>query len=168
TPSWRRRRSTPASPSVRSATSKARSSGSASTWRGIRGPPDNGRMARPPGHSLEVADVFRAHGAAWRKANAGHVSLAQLKAMSAIETCRTAALGGHVERCVDCAHERVAYNSCRNRHCPKCQGAAARQWLVEREADLLPVPYYNVVFTLPASIGAIAFQNTAAVYDLLF
>ena len=122
-------------------------------------------MARPP---LEVADVFRAHGAAWRKANAGHVSLAQLKVMSAIETCRTAALGGHVERCEDCAHERVAYNSCRNRHCPKCQAAAARQWLEDREADLLPVPYYHVVFTLPASIGAIAFQNKAAVYDLLF
>ena len=108
-------------------------------------------MARP---RLEVADVFRAHGAAWRKANAGHVSLAQLKVMSAIETCRTAALGGHVERCEDCAHERVAYNSCRNRHCPKCQGAAARQWLEDREAELLPVPYYHVVFTLPAAIGA--------------
>ena len=122
-------------------------------------------MGRP---RLEVADVFRAHGAAWRKANAGHVSLAQLKVMSAVETCRTAALGGHVERCEDCAHERVAYNSCRNRHCPKCQGAAARQWLAEREAELLPAPYYHVVFTLPASIGAIAFQNKAAVYDLLF
>jgi len=122
-------------------------------------------MARPP---LEVADVFRAHGAAWRKGNAGHVSLGQLKVMSAIETCRTAALGGHVERCHDCAHERVAYNSCRNRHCPKCQAAAARQWLEDREAELLPVPYYHVVFTLPAPIGAIAFQNKAAVYDLLF
>ena len=88
--------------------------------------------------------------------------------MSAIETCRTAALGGHVERCEDCAHERVAYNSCRNRHCPKCQAAAARQWLEDREAELLPVPYYHVVFTLPAAIGAIAFQNKAAVYDLLF
>ncbi|HKN30268.1 MAG TPA: transposase zinc-binding domain-containing protein, partial [Roseiarcus sp.] len=108
-----------------------------------------------------------AHGAAWRKANAGHVSLAQLKVMSAIETCRTSALGGHVERCEDCAHTRVAYNSCRNRHCPKCQAAAARQWLAEREAELLPVPYYHVVFTLPAAIGAIAFQNKAAVYDLL-
>ena len=96
------------------------------------------------------------------------MSLAQLKVMSAIETCRTAALGGHVERCEDCAHERIAYNSCRNRHCPKCQGAAARQWLAEREAELLPVPYYHVVFTLPAAIGAIAFQNKAAVYDLLF
>ena len=125
-------------------------------------------MARPPDRSLEVADVFRAHGAAWRKANAGHVSLAQLKVMSAIETCRTAALGGHVERCEDCAHTRIAYNSCRNRHCPKCQAAAARQWLEDREAELLPVPYYHVVFTLPASIGAIVFQNKAAVYDLLF
>ncbi len=96
------------------------------------------------------------------------MSLGQLKVMSAIETCRTSALGGHVERCEDCAHERVAYNSCRNRHCPKCQGAAARQWLAEREAELLPVPYYHVVFTLPASIGAIAFQNKAIVYDLLF
>ena len=122
-------------------------------------------MARP---RLEVADVFRAHGAAWRKANAGHVSLGQLKVMSAIETCRTAALGGHVERCEDCAHERVVYNSCRNRHCPKCQGAAARQWLAEREAELLPVPYYHVVFTLPTVIGPLAFQNKAAVYDLLF
>ena len=125
-------------------------------------------MARPPGHSLEVADVFRAHGAAWRKANAGHLSLAQLKAMSAIETCRTAALGGHVERCEDCAHERIAYNSCRNRHCPKCQAGAARQWLAEREAELLPVPYYHVVFTVPAAIDAIAFHNKAVVYDLLF
>ncbi len=125
-------------------------------------------MARPTGHSPEVADVFRAHGPAWRKANEGHVSLAQLKVMSAIETCRTSTLGGHVERCEDCAHERVAYNSCRNRHCPKCQGAAARQWLAEREAELLPVPYYHVVFTLPAAIGALAFQNKATVYDLLF
>jgi hypothetical protein len=122
-------------------------------------------VARP---RLEVADVFRAHGSAWRKANAGHVSLAQLKVMSAIESCRTSALGGHVERCEDCAHTRVAYNSCRNRHCPKCQSAAAQQWLAEREAQLLPVPYYHVVFTLPAPIGAIAFHNKAAVYDLLF
>jgi hypothetical protein len=121
-------------------------------------------MLRP---RLEVADVFRAHGPAWRSANVGHVSLGQLKVMSAIETCRTAALGGHVERCQDCAHERIAYNSCRNRHCPKCQGAAARQWLAEREAELLPVPYYHVVFTLPADIGALAFANKAVVYDLL-
>jgi putative transposase/transposase-like zinc-binding protein len=122
-------------------------------------------VPRPP---LEVADIFRACGAAWRKANAGHVSFAQLKVMSAIETCRTPALGGHVERCEDCAHERVSYNSCRNRHCPKCQAAAARQWLEDREAELLPVSYYHLVFTLPASIGAIAFHNKAAVYNLLF
>jgi hypothetical protein len=117
---------------------------------------------------LEVADIFRGHGPAWRKANAGHVSLGQLKVMSAIESCRTAALGGHVERCEDCAHTRIAYNSCRNRHCPKCQGAAAKQWLAEREADLLPAPYYHVVFTLPAPIADIAYQNKAAIYDLLF
>jgi hypothetical protein len=122
-------------------------------------------MARP---RLEVADIFRSHGSAWRTANAGHVNLGQLKVMSAIETCRTSTLGGHVERCEDCAHTRVAYNSCRNRHCPKCQGAAARQWLAEREAELLPVPYYHVVFTLPAAIGALAFHNKAVVYDLLF
>jgi hypothetical protein len=96
------------------------------------------------------------------------VSLGQLKVMSAIETCRTAELGGHVERCEDCAHTRVAFNSCRNRHCPKGQGAAARQWLAEREAELLPVAYYHVVFTLPAAIGAIALRNKAIVYDLLF
>src|SRR6202521_615548 len=126
-------------------------------------------MARPLARPrLEVADIFRRHGPAWRNANAGHVSLGQLKAMSAIESCRTAALGGHVARCEDCAHIDIAYNSCRNRHCPKCQGAAARQWLAEREADLLPVPYYHVVFTLPAAIGALAFANKAVVYDLLF
>jgi hypothetical protein len=122
-------------------------------------------MGRPV---LEVADIFRDHGPAWRKANAGRVSLGQLKAMSAIENCRTAALGGHVARCEDCAHEAIAYNSCRNRHCPKCQGAAAKRWLAEREAELLPVPYYHVVFTLPAAIGDIAYQNKAAIYDLLF
>jgi hypothetical protein len=122
-------------------------------------------LSRP---ALEVADIFRDHGAAWRSANAGHVSLGQLKVMSAIERCRTAALGGHVARCEDCAHESIAYNSCRNRHCPKCQGAAAKQWLAEREAELLPVPYYHVVFTLPASIADIAYQNKAVIYDLLF
>ena len=117
---------------------------------------------------LEVADIFRDHGAAWRKANAGHVSLDQLKVMSVIERCRTAALGGHVERCDDCSYTTIAYNSCRNRHCPKCQGAAAREWLAEREAELLPVPYFHVVFTLPDRIAAIAYQNKAVVYDLLF
>jgi len=122
-------------------------------------------VARPV---LEVADIFRGHGPAWRHANAGHVSLDQLKVMAAIESCRTAALGGHVARCEDCAHTLIAYNSCRNRHCPKCQGAAARQWLAEREAELMPVPYYHVVFTLPAAIGDIAYHNKAVIYDLLF
>jgi hypothetical protein len=117
---------------------------------------------------LEVADIFRHHGAAWRRANAGHVSLGQLQVMSAIVSCRTAALGGHVTRCEDCAHTQIAYNSCRNRHCPKCQGAAARDWLAEREAGLLPVPYFHVVFTLPAAIADIAYQNKAVIYDLLF
>jgi hypothetical protein len=117
--------------------------------------------------ALEVADIFRGHGAAWRRANAGYVSLDQLKVMSAIERCRTAALGGHVARCEDCAHTLIAYNSCRNRHCPKCQGAAAKQWLAEREAELLPVGYFHVVFTLPAAIADIAYQNKAVVYDLL-
>jgi predicted Zn-ribbon and HTH transcriptional regulator len=122
-------------------------------------------MSRPV---LEVADIFRDHGPAWRQAHAGHVSLDQLKVMSAIERCRTAALGGHVARCEDCAYTTIAYNSCRNRHCPKCQGAAAKDWLANREADLLPVPYYHVVFTLPAAIADIAYQNKAVVYDLLF
>jgi hypothetical protein len=117
---------------------------------------------------LEVADIFRDHGPAWRRANAGHVSLDQMKVMSAIENCRTAALGGHVARCEECAHSQISYNSCRNRHCPKCQGAAAKDWLAAREADLLPVPYYHVVFTLPAAIADIAYQNKAVVYDLLF
>jgi hypothetical protein len=118
--------------------------------------------------SIEVADIFRAAGPAYRAAHAGHLSLTQLKVMSAIENCRTAALGGHVEACEDCGQWRIAYNSCRNRHCPKCQGAAARTWLVEREADLLPVSYFHVVFTLPAEIADIAFHNKALVYDLLF
>jgi hypothetical protein len=122
-------------------------------------------VSRP---ALEVADIFRGHGPAWRQANAGHVSLDQLKVMSAIESCRTAALGGHVARCEDCAHTLVVYNSCRNRHCPKCQGTAAREWLAAREAELLPVPYYHLVFTLPAPIADIAYQNKGVVYDLLF
>jgi hypothetical protein len=117
---------------------------------------------------LVVAYSFRDHGPAWRRAHAGHVSLAQLKVMSAIETCRTAALGGHVAACTACSHSHVAYNSCRNRHCPKCQGVAARDWLERRAADLLPVPYYHVVFTLPAPIADIAYHNKAVVYDLLF
>ncbi len=112
---------------------------------------------------LEVADIFRAHGAAWRRANTGHLSLGQLKVMSAIENCRTAALGGHVAACQDCGHSHIAYNSCRNRHCPKCQGAAAKDWLAARQAELLPVEYYHVVFTLPGPIGDMACQNKAAV-----
>ena len=122
-------------------------------------------MSRP---TLEVADIFRGHGAAWRQANAGHVSLDQLKVMSAIESCRTAALGGHVLRCEKCSHALIAYNSCRNRHCPKCQGAAAKEWLAEREAELLPVPYFHIVFTVPNQIAQIAYQNKAVIYDLLF
>ena len=118
--------------------------------------------------SIEVADIFRAAGPNYRKVHAGHLSLSQLKVMSAVEHCRTAALGGHVEACQDCGEWRIAYNSCRNRHCPKCQGAAARTWLAEREADLLPVGYFHVVFTLPAEVAAIAFPNKALVYDLLF
>ena len=124
-------------------------------------------MGRP---ALEVADIFRDHGPAWRDANRGHVSLGQLKVMSAIERCRTAALGGHVLRCENdaCAYTAIAYNSCRNRHCPKCQGAAAREWMAARASELLPVPYFHVVFTLPSAIGDIAYQNKAVIYDLLF
>ena len=124
-------------------------------------------MVRP---ALEVADIFRDFGPAWRQTNAGHVSLGQLKVMSAIERCRTAALGGHVARCENenCGYTRIAYNSCRNRHCNKCQAAAAKQWLAERQAELLPVPYFHVVFTLPAAIADLAYQNKAVIYDLLF
>jgi len=115
-----------------------------------------------------VADIFRDHGPAWRQNHAGHVSLGQLKVMSAIERCRSAALGGHVLRCEGCAEIQIAYNSCRNRHCPKCQGTAARRWLEDRQADLLPVDYYHVVFTLPAPISDIAYQNKTLLYRLLF
>jgi hypothetical protein len=119
---------------------------------------------------LEVADIFRGHGPVWRQAQAGHVSLGQLKVMSAIENCRTAALGGHVLRCENdkCGYTQIAYNSCRNRHCPKCQGAAAKEWLAEREGELLPVPYFHVVFSLPARIADIAYQNKAVIYNILF
>jgi hypothetical protein len=117
---------------------------------------------------LEIADIFRRYGPAWRRANAGHVSLTQLKVMSAIEACRTEALGGHVAGCANCGHHHIAYNSCKNRHCPKCQGPAARDWMAARAEDLLPVAYFHVVFTLPAEIAQIAFWNKKAVYDLLF
>ena len=118
--------------------------------------------------ALEVADIFAQHGAAWRESQRGHLSLSQLKVMSAIEQCRTAALGGHVVRCEDCAAEQVSYNSCRNRHCPKCQSAAAKRWLEARQVDLLPVEYYHVVFTLPAPIADLAYQNKTELYGLLF
>ena len=119
-------------------------------------------------YPLEVADVFRAHGPAWREAQRRHLSLGQLKVMSAIEQCRSAALGGHVLACPACNHIQVAYNSCRNRHCPKCQSSAARRWLEARQVDLLPVEYYHVVFTLPAPISDIAYTNKAVIYGLLF
>lgn len=137
-------------------------------------------MARP---KLEIADIFRAHGPAWRRANAGHVSLCQLKVMSAIEACRTEALGGHVAGCTKCGHHHIAYNSCKipltgrrfgkaksagRGHCPKCQGPAARDWMEARAEDLLPVEYFHVVFTLPAEIARIAYWNKRAVYGLLF
>ena len=126
------------------------------------------KRARYGSAKLEVADIFRGHGEAWRTANAGHVNLVQRRVMTAIEICRTAALGGHVERCQDCAHTRIAYNSCRNRHCPKCQWRTAAAWLAARQSELLPVPYFHFVFALPAVIGAMAYQNKAKVYGLLF
>jgi hypothetical protein len=122
-------------------------------------------LSRP---KLEIADIFRTHGPAWRQANAGHVSLSQLKVMSAIEACRTKALGGHVAACTKCNHQHIAYNSCKNRHCPRCQGPAARDWMAARADDLLPVEYFHVVFTLPAEIARIAYWNKRAVYGLLF
>lgn len=118
--------------------------------------------------ALEVADIFRTYGPAWRQTQQAHLSLGQLKVMSAIEQCRTATLGGHVLRCSACAHQDIAYNSCRNRHCPKCQSGAAKRWLEARQVDLLPVDYYHVVFTLPAPISAIAYCNKAVIYGLLF
>jgi hypothetical protein len=117
---------------------------------------------------LEVADIFRRHGPAWREQQRGHLRLGQLKVMTAIERCRTAALGGHVLRCEACGVDQISCNSCRNRHCPKCQAAAAQHWLHAREADLLPVEYYHVVFTLPAPVAAVAYQNKALIYGMLF
>jgi hypothetical protein len=122
-------------------------------------------MARP---YLEVADILRARGAVFRETRQGHLSLAQLKVMSAIETCRSAQLGGHVLRCTECHHQQIAYNSCRNRHCPKCQGQAAHRWLEARQADLLPVEYYHLVFTLPAPVSDLAYQNKSVMYTILF
>jgi hypothetical protein len=117
---------------------------------------------------LELADVFRRHGDTYRRAHDGHLGRVERRVMRAIELCRTAALGGHVERCADCGLVRHAYNSCRNRHCPKCQGHARADWLAARQAELLPVPYFHVVFTLPAAVAEIAFQNKAVVYAILF
>src|SRR5215467_7375120 len=124
-------------------------------------------MQRP---ALEVADIFRDFGPAWLEANRGRVSHAQLKVMDAILTCRTAALGGFVARCEnpECAHTLISYRSCANRHCPKCQGSQALAGMEERKAELLEVPYFHIVFTLPAEIGAIAYQNKAEIYGLLF
>lgn len=118
--------------------------------------------------ALEVAEVFRRHGAAFRYAHAANLSDGQRRVMAAIEACRTAAMGGHVEQCADCGETRIAYNSCRNRHCPKCQGLARAQWLADRQAELLPVAYFHLVFTMPAPLAAIALQNKALVYDMLF
>lgn len=117
---------------------------------------------------IEVADIFRLHGGPFRAAQGDRLSIDQRRVMAAIEACRTAALGGHAERCEDCGDIRVSYNSCRNRHCPKCQGLARTQWLADRRAELLPVPYFHVVFTVPAPIAVIALQNKALVYDILF
>jgi hypothetical protein len=117
---------------------------------------------------LEMAEVFRRHGDAYRQAHAAHLGRLERRVMGAIAACRTATLGGHAEYCDNCGLVRCAYNSCRNRHCPKCQGMARAEWLAARQAELLPVPYYHVVFTLPAVLGAIAFQNKATVYDMLF
>ena len=129
-------------------------------------------MARADFHPnrpvIEIADVLRRHGDAYRRAHAGHLGRVERRVMSAITACRTGALGGHVEACDDCGMTRISYNSCRNRHCPKCQGSARAAWLAAREAELLPVPYFHVVFTLPAPIAMIAFQNKATVYAILF
>ena len=116
---------------------------------------------------LEVADIFRHHGDAYRRAHHEHMGRVERRIMAAIAACRTAALGGHVEQCTDCGEKRISYNSCRNRHCPKCQNLARAEWLEARKTELLPVPYFHVVFTLPALLAEIAFQNKAVVYDLL-
>lgn len=122
----------------------------------------------PSRPALEITDVLRRHGDAYRRAHDGHLGRVEQRVLSAITACRTAALGGHIEACDDCGAMRIAYDSCRNRHCPKCQGSARATWLAERQSELLPVPYFHVVFTLPAPIGAIAFQNKAVVYAILF
>ena len=117
---------------------------------------------------LEVADIFQRYGKQWRQQHKGHISLGQLKTMSAIERCRTVELGGHVLQCQSCEHIHIAYNSCRNRHCPKCQASAAQRWLEARQRDLLPVDYYHVVFTIPSEVNDLAYQNKSVIYDILF
>ena len=117
---------------------------------------------------LEVADIFRRHGPAYRQVHADHLGGTERRVMAAIEACRTPTLGGHVEHCADCGFSRHAYNSCRDRHCPKCQGLAQAEWLAARQAELLPVPYFHVVFTVPAPVADLAFHNKAAVYGILF
>jgi len=117
--------------------------------------------------AIEVADIFRRHGEAYRQAHGAHMGRVERRVMAAITACRTAALGGHVEQCTDCTYTRSAYNSCRNRHCPKCQNLARAEWLAARQAELLPVPYFHIVFTLPAPLAAIAFHNKAVVYGIL-
>jgi len=121
---------------------------------------------RPEG--LEVADIFRQIGLAYRHDHADSLSRGQRRVMTAVEHCRTAALGGHVEQCDACGHQRIAFNSCRDRHCPKCQSLVRAQWLQDRQAELLPVEYFHVVFTVPQEVAAIAYQNKAVVYDILF
>jgi hypothetical protein len=121
-------------------------------------------MTRP---QLEIADIFRHHGQQWRDTHQGHISLSQLKIMSAIENCRTPVLGGHILRCQACEHIHISYNSCRNRHCPKCQASSAKKWLEARQAQLLPVDYYHLVFTLPKEVANLAYYNKSVMYGLL-
>ena len=125
-------------------------------------------MTRSNRPAIEISDILRRHGDAYRRVHAGHLGRVERRVMSAIVACRTEALGGHLEACDDCGMTRIAYNSCRNRHCPKCQGRARAEWLAARQADLLPIPYFHLVFTLPGPIAAIAFQNKAIVYAILF
>src|SRR6202048_5200433 len=169
----RRRRATRRAPPIRSGRRRARSTACRWRCRPRQDTPPGLRLmtrpdVRPHRPAIEIADIFRRHGDAYRRDHAGHLGRVERRVMSAIVACRTEALGGHVEACNDCGMTRIAYNSCRNRHCPKCQGRARAAWLAAREADLLPVPFFHVVFTLPAPIAAIAFQNKAVVYAILF
>ncbi|MDQ3258197.1 MAG: transposase zinc-binding domain-containing protein, partial [Acidobacteriota bacterium] len=123
-------------------------------------------MRRPVG--LEIADIFRQHGEAFRLAHGATLLPEQRRVMRAIEECRTAALGGHLDECDSCGHQVISYNSCRNRHCPKCQALASAQWVEARQADLLPIDYFHVVFTVPEELAPLALQNKRVVYDVLF